>query len=224
MNDSATLSRERRHSVALLVDVRLYRDGLITALESRGEIEVVASAPVAPAALGLLATQRPDIVLLELAAARRPAVVHDILNAVPATRIVALAIADEEVDPLACAEAGAAGYVSSEASIDDLVATIVRVASGEFPCTPRVASLLAQRISALAAPIRELNVALTARERQIVRLIDAGLSNKEIAQRLGIVVSTVKNHVHNILNKTQASRRAQAAARMRPWFATGSPQ
>jgi DNA-binding CsgD family transcriptional regulator len=54
--------------------------------------------------------------------------------------------------------------------------------------------------------------ALTSRERGILRLIDAGVSNKEIAQRLGIVVSTVKNHVHHILNKTRATRRAQAVA------------
>jgi DNA-binding NarL/FixJ family response regulator len=56
---------------------------------------------------------------------------------------------------------------------------------------------------------------LTAREREILRLIDQGLSNKEIARRLDIGVSTVKNHVHNILDKTSASRRSQAAARLR---------
>ena len=56
---------------------------------------------------------------------------------------------------------------------------------------------------------------LTAREREVLRLIDQGLSNKEIARRLDIGLSTVKNHVHNILDKTSASRRAQAAARVR---------
>jgi DNA-binding NarL/FixJ family response regulator len=66
---------------------------------------------------------------------------------------------------------------------------------------------------------------LTVREREVLRLIDAGLSNKEIAQRLRIGVSTVKNHVHSILDKTRASRRAQAAARVRApaWISRSMP-
>lgn len=207
-------------AVALLVDVRLYRDGLVRALENRSELHVVASAPVTPQALQLLAAQRPEIVLLEVAAARTATIVHSILEALPEARVVAIGSADEELDPVACAEAGAAGYVPSEASLEDLIATIVGVAQGEFPCTPRVASLMARRISSLAARHEELPVTLTVREREILRLIDAGLSNKEIAQRLGIVVSTVKNHVHHILHKTHVTRRAQAAVQLRRWSLT----
>jgi two-component system, NarL family, nitrate/nitrite response regulator NarL len=205
--------------VAVITEVRFYREGLVRALEGRPEIDVVASAPVSSATTELLNVAGPVIVLLEMTAARAPAIVHSILALLPQSKVVALGIADELHDPVACAEAGAAGYVSSEASIDELVATIVRVAQGEFPCSPRVVSLLADRISSLAAQVMvtEVRTALTSREREILRLIDAGLSNKEIAQRLGIVVSTVKNHVHHILNKTRATRRAQAAARLRPW-------
>jgi two-component system nitrate/nitrite response regulator NarL len=210
----------------LWADVRLYRDGLVRALAGSADVEVVGAAPISEASLPLLVDTSPDIVLLEAAAASRPEVVQSILEVAPQAKVVAFAIADEEQDAIHCAEAGAAGYVSREASIEDLVATIVRVAHGEFPCSARVAALLAHRISFLAAE-RAPNAtasALTRRERQILRLIDDGLSNKEIAQRLTIEVSTVKNHVHHILDKTQASRRSQAAARFRtPWQRRSEP-
>lgn len=211
----------KRHRVALLTDVRFYREGLVRALESSTEIEVVGSAPVSAQSLASLQVVNPEIVLLEVAAARFRALVQSILATLPNTKVVALAITDEELDAVACAEAGAAGYVSSEASIEDLTATIVRVACGEFPCSARVASLLARRIWSLGAQHApgDVRSELTAREREILQLIDGGLSNKEIAQQLGIVVSTVKNHVHHILHKSHASRRGQAAARLRPWNA-----
>jgi len=217
-----------RYRVALLADVRLYREGLIRAFEGLSELEIVGAAPVTEPSLALLETLRPDIVLLEATAARVPAIVQGILSAAPDSKVIAFAVGDEEQDAILCAEAGAAGYVSREASIDDLVSTIVRVAQGEFPCTPRIAALLARRVSSLAAA-RDANVlvaSLTAREREILRLIDDGLSNKEIAQRLGIGVSTVKNHVHNILHKTRTSGRGQAAARVRApaWILRSIPQ
>lgn len=205
------------YRVALLADVRLYRDGLAVALGGRPELEMLGAAPVNETGLEFLAAAHPDIVLLDAAAARSPGTVHAIRAVVEQAKVVAFAIGDEERDAILCAEAGVSGYVSSEASLDDLVGTIVRVAQGEFPCSPRVAALLAQRISSLAAQ-REPQVVgerLTAREREVLRLIDQGLSNKEIARRLDIGVSTVKNHVHNILDKTSASRRTQAAARVR---------
>lgn len=215
-----------RPRVMLWADVRLYRDGLVRALADFPDVEVVGSAPVIESSLALLTQSQADIVLLESAAANRAEIVQSILAASPQARVVAFAIADEEQEAIYCAEAGAAGYVSREASIEELVATIVRVAKGEFPCSARVAALLARRISTLAtqrAP-NAVASALTRRERQILRLIDEGLSNKEIAQRLGIEVSTVKNHVHHILDKTRASRRSQAAARLRtPWHRRSEP-
>ena len=206
-----------RHRVVLLSDVRLYREGLVQVLAGVPELELVGSAPVSDSSLALLESTQPAIVLLEALAARSAPIVHAIRAAVPTSKVIAFAVGDEEEDAILCAEAGAAGYVSREASIDDLVSTIVRVARGEFPCSPRVAALLAQRISSLAARREpgEAAAVLTRREHEILRLIDEGLSNKEIAQRLGIGLSTVKNHVHNILDKTSASRRAQAAARVR---------
>jgi DNA-binding NarL/FixJ family response regulator len=209
-----------RPRLVLLADVRLYREGLVRALEATTQVDVIGSATVTESSLDFLVETRPDIVLLEAAAPRMPAVVHAILSRVQDAKIVAFAIADEEQDAIRCAEAGVSGYVTREASIEELVTTIVRVARGEFPCSPRVAALLARRVSSLMAQRESGAVAssLTIREREIIGLVDDGLSNKEIAHRLGIGLSTVKNHVHHILHKTRASRRTQAAARLRgPW-------
>jgi len=206
--------------LVLLADVRLYREGLVRALEATPEVEIIGAAAVTETSLDFLVASQPDIVLLEAAAPHLPTVVHAIISRVSGTKIVAYAIADEEHDAIRCAEAGVSGYVTREASIEELVTTILRVARGEFPCSPRVAALLARRVSSLAAQGEPGGVAsrLTMREREIIRLIDDGLSNKEIAHRLGIGLSTVKNHVHHILDKTSASRRTQAAARLRGPF------
>jgi two-component system, NarL family, nitrate/nitrite response regulator NarL len=210
--------------VILLADVRLYREGLVRALEDSPHLRIVGAAPVGISSLEVLAQARPDIVLLEAQSARVAAVVQAILAAAPGAKVIAFAVTDEEDDAVRCAEAGASGYVSREATLEELAGTVQRVALGEFPCSPRVAALLARRISSLAAERAPAGLAsgLTKRQREIVRLIDDGLSNKEIARRLGIEVCTVKNHVHQILDRTSSSRRAQAAARTRtPWPRAG---
>jgi DNA-binding NarL/FixJ family response regulator len=113
------------------------------------------------------------------------------------------------------AEAGIAGYVTRTASSADLVTAIESADRGEAVCSPRAAAALLDHVANLAADAAEPDGALTARELEILALIDEGLSNKEIAGRLFISVPTVKSHVHNILRKLGASRRGQAAARVR---------
>src|SRR5262249_34883111 len=111
---------------------------------------------------------------------------------------------------------GVTGYVTREASLDELVAVIQSVARGEMLCSPRIAGALVRRVASLAAasPVRP-RVALTGRELEIVALIDGGLSNKTTPGRLLIAVATVKNHVHSILEKLQVRARGEAAAEVR---------
>jgi len=108
----------------------------------------------------------------------------------------------------------ARGWSSVSRRPNDAVLSIAR---GEFRCSPRVAALLAKRVSALSQRLTpdQRHGHLTPRERAIVPLIDEGLSNKGIAARLGIEISTVKNHVHHILEKLHALRRTRAAAQFR---------
>src|SRR5205823_14959048 len=133
----------------------------------------------------------------------------------PKTPVVALGVADAEPEMLACIEAGVVGLVSRDASFAELVATLVGAARGEVHCSPRFAGVLARRVASLAAR-RDADPALdrlTARECEIVALVEQNLSNKEIAVRLGIEVATVKNHVHNLLDKLQVHRRSDVARR-----------
>jgi DNA-binding NarL/FixJ family response regulator len=123
-------------------------------------------------------------------------------------------VPETEHDVIPCAEAGVAACLPRETTLADLSATIERVAAGESNASPRVAAMLLRRIATLAER-NSPEANLTAREEEILVLIDDGLSNKQIARRLSIELPTVKNHVHNILEKLHVHRRYEAAARMR---------
>ncbi len=131
----------------------------------------------------------------------------------PNVKIVAIAVREIEHDIIACAEAGVTGYVPREASIADLIAAVMGAVQGELKCSPRIARSLFRRVSVLAragaVTSGDLR-SLTPREVQIARLIHQGMSNKEIALKLCIEVATVKNHVHNILEKLQVKNRREA--------------
>jgi two-component system, NarL family, nitrate/nitrite response regulator NarL len=136
---------------------------------------------------------------------------------VPQVRVVALGVPETDGHVLACIEAGVAGYVPRDGSLETLVATLMGVDRGEVLCSPRIIGSLFRRVAELAAQPQPPLERLTVRELEILELIDQGLTNKEIARRLCIELSTVKNHVHNILEKLQVRRRADAAA----WMVNG---
>ena len=205
-----------RLRVAIVTEVCLYREGLAFSLGRRAETEVVGTAAALDGAVELVRRERPDVLLLEMATADAPRVVHDARGAHPEVRVVALAIVETEEVVLRCAEAGVAGYVSRNASLDDLVETLASVARGELVCSRTIAGSLFRRVGALSCPREDPALArLTPREREIAALIGKGLSNKEISRRLTIGLSTVKNHVHNLLEKLQVPGRSAAAARLR---------
>jgi two-component system nitrate/nitrite response regulator NarL len=205
--------------VFILSDVRLYREGLAHFLGESSGFEIVGTSGHGGSILGTIMELRPDVALLDLTVADGVAAARDLRRAAPELPVVALAVRELEREILAWAEAGIAGYVTRDGSLDDLVSTIETVARGEAVCSPRVVATLLRRLASLAAerPLAPREVELTLRELQIVELIDDGLSNKEIARQLSIELPTVKNHVHHILRKLQVSRRGEAAASLRRW-------
>jgi DNA-binding NarL/FixJ family response regulator len=133
----------------------------------------------------------------------------------PAIKVVAFAVEELENILIRCAEAGVSGYVTCDASLDELVSVIRSVVREEYVCPPRIAAMLLRR---LASPGDQgdstVNTAiLTSRERQVLRYICEGLSNKEIAHTCNISEATVKTHVHHLLEKLKVSSRSEAAAR-----------
>jgi DNA-binding NarL/FixJ family response regulator len=210
--------------VFIVAALRLFREGLATALARDHGFAVAGTAGSLAEALGRLPRLLPATVIVDVTLPEGTGALRH-LAALPGADVVALAVPDAEADILACAEAGAAAYVTREQPIADLARAILAVARGEALCTPRVAALLLRRVAALAgerAP-RPSHDRLTERELQVVALIDQGLSNKQIASALCIEVATVKNHVHNILDKLGVHRRGQAAAVVRA-SASGVPR
>src|SRR5262245_7016411 len=182
-------------------------------LEGRGPLSVVGIRSDHADTMADLKALRPDVVLLDAPPADLRARIVEMRDRTPGLRVVALAVADEVESVTACAEAGVAGYVTWDASREDLVAVVESAVRGELRCSPEIAGRLLERLGALAAERDSSlpSVRLTAREQEIVGLIRQDLSNKEIAGRLGIEVATVKNHVHNVLEKLNVHRRTQAA-------------
>jgi two-component system nitrate/nitrite response regulator NarL len=203
--------------IFVVADIRLYREGLANLLGHQQRFNIVGSAGVQDDILTGLRHASAEVVLFDMATIGSLDVVRAITAAAPAIRVVALAVAEAEEEIVSCAEAGIAGYVPREGSVDDLVATIESVARGEARCSPQVTAALLRRVAALAAERNGEGSGrtLTPRQLEIVRLIGEGLSNKQIARRLCIELSTVKNHVHAALGKLGTHRRADAVTLLR---------
>ncbi|OAI49903.1 hypothetical protein AYO43_00580 [Nitrospira sp. SCGC AG-212-E16] len=204
--------------IVILHRNRLFRESLALILAEQEAISVIFTAAGFDQTDGELTSLRPDLFLLDFGMPGRGGVddARQIRAIYSECKVLMIDVPDREADVLACIEVGgAAGYLLQDASVENLVSNIMAVVAGEALCTPRIASLAFSRISALARQTTELspgNVThLTRRELEIIALIEDGLSNKEIATRLHIEVPTVKNHVHNILEKLQLDDRREAA-------------
>ena len=199
----------REPRVYIASQVRLYRETLAASLAGHGGLRVAGYGSW-PEALDQLAMLRPEVLLLDLTANNSLSVPRRAQMICPSIRVVAFAVANVDADVLACAEAGICGYVAQDGSVADVVETVQRAVSGELVCSPRVAALLFRRVATLAAGGGgQADALLTAREREIAALLANGLSNKLIARRLCLANATVKNHVHNILEKLKLKRRGE---------------
>jgi two-component system nitrate/nitrite response regulator NarL len=203
--------------VLILAEIGVYREALSQSLGSDERFDVVGVAAGPEEAVTAVDEVGPEIVLVDMPTPAGADAVRTLVAAAPEIQVIALAIPEVERDVIAFAEAGASGYVAREGSIDDLVAAVESVARGECLLSPEIAAKLVRRVATLAREPRlePIDERLTARELDVLRLIDEGLSNKEIAKALSIELPTVKNHVHSILEKLNVRRRTAAAARAR---------
>jgi two-component system nitrate/nitrite response regulator NarL len=202
--------------VLVIAGIRFYRDGLAATLAGLPEVGKVRTAAGGADGLAAVRWGEPDIVLLDMGLPDAVPVARALSRVAPRTSIVALGLQETEDQVLACVEAGITGYVGRESSIGDLVRAVRAAARGEAVCSARITGSLMRRVAAVAGagavPSARPTRRLTAREREIVELIENGLVNREIADRLGIELCTVKNHVHNILDKLGVTNRAAVAA------------
>jgi two-component system, NarL family, nitrate/nitrite response regulator NarL len=203
--------------VLVLSSIRAYSEALAYCLSQNKDLDAVASAP--GLALATAQKNKPNIVVFDGAISSDDVVhVGDIVMAMPELEIVALCVSDMEADVIAHARLGATGYVSKDASLSELCNSLLGAARGEVVCPPRIARCLLRELGRIKRGRRNSAVTavnLTRREQAILCLVDRGLSNKEIAYELRLSVSTVKNHIHVILEKLHVHRRSEAAAFVR---------
>jgi DNA-binding NarL/FixJ family response regulator len=194
--------------VVLVDDHELFRAGVRG--ELGGTVEVVGEAGTVADAVRLIRDLDPDVVLLDvhLPDGGGEAVIATVAPERPGVRFLALSVSDAAEDVIAVIRAGARGYVTKTISSGELADAIERVAAGDAVFSPRLAGFV---LDAFAAGTRvggdaELD-ALTARERDVLRLIARGYRYKEIAERLHLSVKTVEAHVSSVLRKLQLSSR-----------------
>jgi DNA-binding NarL/FixJ family response regulator len=193
-------------------EVRLHRDGLARQLANNPRLEVIGAAPLG-AALEAMRADPADVVLLDCQQLAISEAVESLRQTPGSLKIVAIGVHEVESEVLACAAAGADGYVRMDAGVEDLAMIIDSLMRGELLCSPKVAASLYQTIA--AGGVEPGGASLTSRELEIVELVNEGLSNKEISRQLRIETCTAKNHLQNIMQKLGVHRRGQVGAKVR---------
>jgi two-component system, NarL family, nitrate/nitrite response regulator NarL len=205
-------------TVAVLGSSRVHRESVVASLARQTRLVVQDYGTGDSESLRQIARRKPDVVLIDLAPVAVPSIIQDVSMRSPTSRLLILGVdeADEE-GVLALPEGIVCGLVPRGASLEDLIDAITRTVHGEFCCPLHLAAAMLRRLGARSpSGSRSTDRApLTPREAQILRLIEQGLSNKEIASRLALASATIKNHIHNILEKFSVHRRSEAVARSR---------
>src|SRR5256886_16217707 len=204
---------------------RVHREALAVALSQDRGVRVLGTASHRDEILTRVAEAPLDIVLVDFGMPEAASIVAEIRRRAPSVKVVAITLGETETEVIQLAEVGVAGYGLPDGSLDDLIIAVESAVRGELYCPPRVAFTLLRRLSALAAGLRDEKEeatqsplgALTGREREILQLVDDGMTNKAIARGLVLEVATVKNHVHNILKKLHVHRRIDAST----WYRRG---
>lgn len=205
------------HAIGAIIvsEVRFLRECLAEILDRDPDLQVHGTSPSAAHTFETAQAVRPELILLDAAFPRGCELIRQLRSLVPETQVVAIAVAETEENILAWAEAGIAGYVPNTASLEDFTSLLKQISRGEQSCSTRIAGSLLRSIAGAeqlgrcrAPPV----VCLTAREIEVLRLIGAGLSNKDISRRLCISLGTTKSHVHSVLGKMKLRHRSEVAA------------
>jgi DNA-binding NarL/FixJ family response regulator len=200
--------------VLIVDDSTLFREYLAGVIAARGVVNPSVAWDL-PSLITAIENTKPRVILLNVATRDSTMLLRQALKLSPSVRVIVLDLSeDDESEIVACAEAGVAGYHLRTESLGHLLVSIRKVAAGESLCSPQVSAILLRRLSALASQRQhpaDKELVLTAREAQVLKMLELGLSNRDIAEQLCIAVHTVKNHVHSLLTKLGVSTRAQAA-------------
>jgi DNA-binding NarL/FixJ family response regulator len=199
---------ERRPRVFLVDDHHLFRSGVRAELGD--DVDVVGEASEVDAAIEMIGDRRPDVVLVDvhMPDGGGEAVIRAVLTKHPDIRFLALSVSDAPEDVIAVIRAGARGYVTKTISGPELCDAIRRVAADDAVFSPRLAGFVLDAFSHVPLDTIDPELdQLTAREREVLRLIARGYAYKEVGRQLYISVKTVEAHVSSVLRKLQLSNR-----------------
>jgi two-component system, NarL family, nitrate/nitrite response regulator NarL len=197
-------------------DHHLFRKGLASLLEKEPGFEVVAEAEDGAEAIKKAQAIKPDLVLMDI---HMPGLngleaTRQITSTLPATRVVILTVSEEDKDLFEAIKCGAHGYLSKKVEPKNFRELLVSVFRGEAALSGSTAAKILKEFAARASKHSETTPVddLTEREKEVLQLLAAGLTNKEIGSKLDIAENTVKNHLKSILGKLHLQNRVQAAA------------
>ncbi len=196
--------------ILVVAPTRIYREGLAEILRRRPKFDVVGTTSTRSESITRVAETDPNVILMDFNMPASLSVMRQLLAENPRVNAIMVGVSNVEEQVIACAEAGA-GHVTYETSVPQLIDAIECAARGELLCTPKIARGLLRRISTISSNRLKRADILTGRECEVSKLLALGRSNKQIARRLNISVSTVKIHVSHILNKLNARNRTEAA-------------
>ncbi len=201
--------------ILLVDDQLLFRKGLRALLEDEEDMEVVGEASDGAQAVDRARSAKPDVVLMDInmPVCNGVEATRMIKAERPETKVIALTVSDEDSDLFEAIKSGASGYLLKDLRPEELFDLIRGVLREETPISPVIAGKLLTEFR--RRPWRDATETagwdLTPRELEVLQLVTEGLSNAEISGRLFIVEGTVKNHLHNILEKLHLENRLQAA-------------
>jgi DNA-binding NarL/FixJ family response regulator len=214
MPDDFSNAAERPLDLLIVSDIRFLREGLAEVLTRESAFRTIHVAADLTHALAAMRAASPDMVLIDAALPDGLSAARRLRSLAPQVQIIALAVAETDAEVISWAEAGISGYVPRSVALGDLTDVLTGIRRGEQACSTHVAAGLLRRIAnaphATATSPRP-SYALTAREEEVVGLIGAGLTNKEIARHLKIGLATTKSHVHNVLGKLELAGRNQVS-------------
>ncbi len=199
--------------VLLVDDHAVVRSGLRVFLDLQPDIEVVGEAKDGSEALAVARRVQPDVVLMDLLMPRMDGLtaIGRFREELPKIEVVAMTSFIEEDKVTTALEAGAAGYLLKDASADEVATAIRDAHDGNVHLDPAVARLLAERLRTKRRAEDEGPEPLTEREKDVIRLLGRGMSNKEISATLFVTERTARTYVSNILGKLGLASRTQAA-------------
>jgi len=210
--------RAQRITVLVVNNCEIFREGLATLIEGKATIGMVYTCSNGLEAVEKARRVKPDVVLMDIELPRDPAIraTSLICEQLPKTRVLMLTKSDEDSDLLLALKAGAKGYISRNTGIDQVIKTITLTCQGDIIVPPSIATRLLLEFARLERKEGEWGmkegIGLSQREKEVLRLVAKGDTNREIANSLFITENTVKVHMHNIMGKLEVCNRRKAVA------------